>query len=592
MVDVALGRSYADVVLRGGKVVSTPTGEIIESNLAVCDDTIALLGDCERAIGPDTQVIECAGRFLLPGFIDGHLHPENSRLSPGPTADLLITAGTTSIVTGLDHTVAAAGLTGLRQALDDYATTGLRVFWTSPFRLPYTTPPSTTPYPWGPDEQSQVMDWPECIGVWELCPGFIEIHDSATLAAIEQADRRRLGVYGSVPAAGDDTDLIAAHVAGGLRIDHEAYGEAELLAKLRLGLNALVRDSPVENFLPRLISIVNEKPELAHLIGFCTDEFIANEVKEHGHLGRLIREAVRLGVPAITAVQMATINTARAYGVDSLVGSLTPGRRADVVICDDLVSFRPISVLAAGRLVANDGIRILGPSAPPGPGQTPGPFDRPSVTPEDFAIEAQDESMVDGQHVAVTIEMTPNAFHRIKANQSVQVIKGKIQLDPTRDIAGVAYVNRHRRTSISPALGLVTGFGLRTGALATSSTPDDENILCVGTNPRDMSLAVNEVIRRGGADIVVSDGEVIAVLDLPVHGIMSDLGIDGLIHQQAMIINSARSLGCELVDPMMFLGLLAITGTPEIGMSEYGPIDYATRAPIPLLVPSRPTDTT
>jgi adenine deaminase len=570
LIDVALRRQHADAVLLGGRVVVVHTGEVIDADIAVVGRQIAIVGSIEGLVGPDTEVHDVDGQFVMPGFIDGHLHPENSRLSIRAFADVLVAAGTTSIVTGFDHLAAVGGLDAVRSALDDAAETDLQVFWAAPFRLPYTMPESTISVRWTPAEHQVAQSWPECIGTWELCPDWLTRGDPNTLAALRMATENRLGIFGSVPAAGESLDLVAAHVGAGMRIDHEAYDGPELLAKLRLGMSALIRDSRVEPFLHKLIGVLIERPELSHLVGFCTDGFDVRDVLEEGHISRLARDAVQLGLDPVTAVQMATINTARAYGIDGMVGSLTPGARADIVVCPDLTSFRPSRVFSAGRLVAEDGQK-LNPWAPAEP-VTVDPFGRHPVQPAQLRISTD----LAGTIRARAIELTENAFHRTLGDVSVTTEEGSVIPDPTRDVALLAYVNRTGAIS-DPGMALVSGFGLRGGAMATSSTPDDENILCVGTNPADMAIAINHLISAGGADVVVEGGEVRAALALPIAGLMSDLAPTDVAKAQDVVEAAARDLGCRVVEPFRFLGLLAITGLPEVGMSEQGLIDGVTR---------------
>ncbi|WP_067676736.1 adenine deaminase C-terminal domain-containing protein [Nocardia miyunensis] len=580
LVDTALGRRPADRILQGGSVLFTPTGEIRPADVAVVGDRVAFVGDCADLRNSDTDVVDVTGAFLLPGFIDGHLHPENSRLAPHAVAETLVPAGTTSIVTGLDHTAAAGGIDGVRRALDMFAATHLNVLWASPFRLPYTVPAASTPEPWGIEQQQTAMAWPECVGVWELCPGFVEQHDAVTTAAIAEAARRNLGIYGSVPCADRDLRVVAAHVAAGLSVDHEAFDIEELRAKLRLGLYALLRDSPVEPFLPILIGLVTDDPQLSHSIGFCTDEFAAADVMLRGHVNRLVRDAVALGLPARTAAQMATINTARMYRVDDRVGSIAPGRRADILVCDDLTEFVPRMVFAQGRLAARDGVYLGDEEDPPRSAQsvTAVPFERPVITSDDVTIGAT----VDGDIPALVIELTDNAFHRKASTITVPVRGGTVRVDKADDLCIAAYVVRKPRDRRPPGLGLVTGFGLTSGAIATSCSPDDENILCVGRTPADVALAINTVIRHGGGDVVVDQGEVVHLLPLPVEGIMSALSLAEYLDAEARLENAARRLGCRVEHPMMVLGILGITGTPEIGLSEYGVVDYSKRAVVPL----------
>jgi adenine deaminase len=576
VLDVALRRRPAESVLVGGEVMLVHTGEIVRADVAVAAGRIATVGAVTDLIGPGTQVHDVAGQFVLPGFLDGHLHLESGKLSVGAAAQVLTAAGTTSVVTGFDHTAAVAGREGVRACLDEAAASDLQVFWAAPFRLPYTLPEATILRPWTPADHEIAQAWPECVGVWELAGPWLERKDPATLEAVRIAARNGLGVYGSVPAAGDTLDVVAAHVAAGLRIDHEANDPDELLAKLRLGMHGLIRDSAVERFLERLLPLLIERPHLAHLVGFCTDGFDARHVRTRGHLGRLVADAVALGLPAVTAVQMATLNTARAYGLESVVGSVTPGVRADLVVCPDLVEFRPALVFAGGRLVARDGFPLGEPAGAP---VTAEPFARAPVLPAELRIDAPR----DGVMPAHIIRMDPeNAFHRLLDEVEVTAEDGEVRASPESDVALLAYVDRGGRTP-APGVGLVSGFGLRAGALATSSSPDDENLLCVGTDAADMALALNTVIAQGGGDVVVVDGQVAGNLPLPVFGLMSDRPADELMRAQDAVEAVVRGLGCTLVQPFHFLGLLAITGVPEAGMSEHGPVEAATGRVLPVL---------
>lgn len=595
LIDVTVGARSADLVLRGGRVVDVCTGEIYPADIAVADGRIAFVGDGGNLVGETTIVHELDGRFVLPGFLDGHHHLEDSRLSVTGFSDAVVPAGTTGIVTGLDHVAAVAGPRGVRAFLDEARDCDLSVFWAAPFRLPYTVPAATTGARWTEAEHRETQSWPECIGVWELCPDFITSKDPDTLAGIRIARDRRLGVYGSVPWAGDPVK-VAAHVAAGLVVDHEAYSQEELLLKLRMGLRVLIRDSPVEHFLPPLIGLFRERPELSHRAGFCTDQLSVRDVRANGHISRLVREAVAAGLPAVTAIQMATINTACIYRIDDLVGSITPGRRADLLIAEDLVGFTFTDVFVGGRHVARNGEMLIPSTPPPRPPFLGGSFPRPRVRPDEFEFRAGEFDFRGGgrETEALVISLTGNAFHRTGAIRRFPVVDGRVR--PDADVAHVAYVERFGRTAGPPGLGLVSGFGLTRGAVATSCSPDDENILCVGRDAADMALAVNTLIDIGGGEIVVADGAVLRVVALPVGGIVCDLPPAQLAADQKELVASARALGCCLDEPFMFLGVLGITGIPDYGLSEHGVIEFATHAPVPVLRgggalhPARPSE--
>ena len=578
LIDTARGARPADAILHGGRVVDVYTGEVYPADVAIADGRIAMVGAVDHLDGPQTQVHDVAGLYLMPGFIDGHQHLEDSRLSVSRFSDTVVPAGTTSIVSGLDHIAAVAGVAGVRAFLDEADQCDLTLFWAAPFRLPYTIPPATIPTPWTQTEHSVVQAWPECIGVWELSPGFLENKDPTTLAALRTAHDRRGGIYGCVPWVKDDHTALAVHVAAGLVVDHEAYSCEELLVKMRSGLRVMIRDSPVEHFLPVLIGLFRDRPELAHLVGFCTDQLSVRDVLANGHINRLVREAVASGIPPVTAVQMATINTAVTYRIDDILGSITPGRRGDILVADDLADFTFSHVFVGGRLVARDG-EMIQPSRPTErPSFLCGPFARPPLVPEDFDLTATGTTSE-----ALVLNLTDNAFHRTASHRAVPVVAGKLEPDPESDIARVAYVERTGTAAIPAGVGLVTGFGLTDGALATSCSPDDENILCVGRNTADMALAVNTLLAAGGGEIVVADGRVVHMLPLPIGGIVCDLAPRILAEEQHKLVAAASKLGCKLVNPFMFLGILGITGIPDYGLSEHGVVEYQQHAVVPVV---------
>lgn len=566
---VALGKESPDTVLRGGRVVVVHTGEIIEADIAISQGRIAYVGERALPEAATTEIVDVSGKYLLPGFIDGHLHPESSRLSIAGISEVLTSAGTTSIVTGLDHLAASGGIDAVRAALDEAAAYPLTYFWASPFRLPYTVPASTISHPWGAAEHAVGLDWPECIGIWELCPGFVDVHDVDVVAALDAAGARGLGVHGCVPGAGEGLPLVDAHVAAGLRVDHEAYDTTELLEKLRRGMASLIRDSPVERFLDKLIPLAVERPELRHLMGFCTDGFDAADVRAHGHISALVRRSIALGLDPVAAIQMATLNTARAYGIDHRVGSLTPGTQADILVCSALEDPTPELVFARG-------VRVLATRAT---GETPPDL---AVYGRDVTVDELEPRVDPGVYRVNAIEMTENAFYRRATRATVEARDGVLRPDPKQDLALVAYVDS-RRVRPNPGLAFVTGFGLKSGALATTTAPDDENPIGVGTNARDLALALTTVMRRGGGEVVVDGGEILAFMSLPIHGVLSDRSVDEVIEGIDAVTRAARNLGCGLPEPMKYLGLLEITGLPDAAMSERGMVEFATSATLPLI---------
>ena len=324
-IDAAEGVRKADIVLSGGQLVNVATGEIYPADVAVTGDVIAAVGDVTPQRGPETTVLDVSGRYLVPGLIDGHLHIECSKLSITMFADAVVRFGTTSVVSGLDQTFAVAGLDGVRDALTEADASPMKVFWAAPYKVPYTIPESNVGFRFGPDTHELAQQWQDCYGVWETVAEFITNRDPEVLAVLEMAARNRLPVFGCAPMASEAT--IGVLAAAGLRLDHESYSAEEVLAKMRAGMYVMVRESAVAHFMEENIQVVTRLGANPGRVGFCTDDVTATSLLGGGHLDRLVRMAMKAGVPPITAIQMATINTAQMYRIDHLVGSISPGAR-------------------------------------------------------------------------------------------------------------------------------------------------------------------------------------------------------------------------------------------------------------------------
>jgi adenine deaminase len=568
LVDVALGRSPADLVIRGGNLVNVFTEEIYPADVAICGPKIAAVGDVTGQTGPATRVVDAAGSFLVPGLIDGHLHVECGKLSVTMFANAVVPLGTTSIVSGLDQIFVVAGLEGVREFLDEAASGPLGVFWGAPSKLPYTFPESTVGHTFGPAEHALAQQWPECVGLWETVQEFVFERDPKVLEAMDLAARHRLPVMSCAPLA--EGAKIAALACAGFRADHECYSAEETLAKLRNGMYAMIRESSVAHFLTENLRVITEYKAKADRIGFCTDDVSATDILSRGHLDHLVRMAIAQGLEPMRAIQMATINCAQIYQIDHLVGSISPGRVADILLVDDLAEFRARQVVAKGTLVASGGEMIV-PASPPA--RSPGLLHTVSVDrvePADLQVRA-DPAAASARVLSMAMsEEVP--FVRKRREAVLDVRDGIVLPDVERDVLYVTVVERYGKSSHRP-VAFVSGFGLRAGAMASSASPDDNNILCVGTNPADMAAAVNHLAAEGGGQVVVRDGEVLAFLALPIGGIVADLPPREMARMEARLDEAARGLGCRLPSPFMYLIFLSITAIPDYAITDLGLID-------------------
>ncbi len=569
LLDAAAAARPADLAIRGGRLVNVFTAEIYPADVAVAGDRIVAVGDVGDYVGPETVLVDAAARYLVPGLIDGHIHLECSKLSVTMFANAVVPFGTTSVVSGLDQIFVVAGLAGVREFLDEARRSPLSVLWAAPAKMPYTYPESTVGFTFGPQQHRQAQVWPECVGIWETVQEFITERDAAVISALDLAARNRLPVLGCAPMASGPR--LATLLCAGVRADHECYSAAETLAKLRSGMHVMLRESSVAHLLDENIKAVTESGATTDRVGFCTDDVTASDVLRQGHLDRLVRMAIGHGIDPVKAIQIATINCAQIYRIDGLLGSISPGRLANILLVGgDLAAFQVEKVIAKGRLVAENG-RMIQPAKPPA--RSHGllrTFRNRRAAPADFQVRADPAA----RSVRVlSMQMSPDVpFVRKRREVTLAVHDGIVHPDIAQDTLYVTVVERFGKTSHHP-VAFISGFGLREGAMASSASPDDNNILCIGTNPADMAEAVNRVAEAGGGQVVVRGGEVLAWLALPIGGIVADLPPEEMAAREAELDDAARELGCSFPSPFMYMIFLSVTAIPDYAMTDLGLID-------------------
>jgi adenine deaminase len=569
LLDAAAAARPADLVVRGGRLVNVFTEEIYPADVAVAGQRIVAVGDVGEYVGAETATVDAAGRYLVPGLIDGHIHLECSKLSVTMFARTVVPFGTTTVISGLDQIFVVAGLDGVREFLDEAGQGPLSVFWAAPAKMPYTFPESTVGFTFGPEQHREAQGWPECVGIWETVQEFITERDDAVLAALDLAARNRLPVLGCAPMAGGRR--LAELLCAGVRADHECYSAAETLDKLRNGMHVMLRESSVAHFLDENIKAITDGGAKTDRVGFCTDDVTASDVLRQGHLDRLVRMAIGHGIEPLKAIQMATINCAQIYRIDGQVGSISPGRLADILIVDHPAAFHVEQVIAKGRPVAANGQMIQPPEPPPRSPRLLRTFRNRAVQQADFEVRASGES---GAVRVLSMQMSEDVpFVRKRREVTLPVRDGVVQADPGQDVLYVTVVERFGKTDHHP-VAFISGFGLREGAMASSASPDDNNILCIGTDPAAIARAVNHVAEAGGGQVVVGgDGEVLGWLALPVGGIVADLPPGEMAAAEAKLDAAAARLGCTFASPFMYMIFLSVTAIPDYAMTDLGLID-------------------
>jgi adenine deaminase len=544
---VARGDEPADLVVRGGQVFSAFTREWLEGDLAIADGYVAGLGDYEG-----TKALDASGRYVVPGFIDAHMHLESAKLLVDEFAKLVLPLGTTAVVADPHEIANVLGTDGVHWLADLCTDLPLDVFFMASSCVPASAFESPR-RPLLPGDLEGLLRRRRVLGLAEMMnfPGVV---------AGSESELEKLGLPGATHVDGHAPSLLDkelnAYAAAGIRSDHEMSTIEEGRQRLRVGMWVLIREASGARNLHELLPLVHEFGP--HRLAFCTDDREPEHIAEEGHVNSMVRDAVAAGVAPEDALVMASFNPATWHGLRDL-GALAPGYQADVLVLPDLESFVPETVLKAGREVGE----IVRPEVPEWVKHTVRV--RPLST-NDFAIPWEG----DGQ--ARVIGIVPDQIVTESLLDEPMVVDGKAQADPGRDLLKIAVVERHLGTG-RVGLGLVRGFELKSGAIASTVAHDAHNAVVVGVKDDDMLRAVRRLTETGGGVVVIDGGIVRAELKLPVAGLLSDAGLEDVIADSRACIEAARALGCELPSPFQTMAFLALSVIPHLKITDRGLVD-------------------
>ena len=552
IIQVGRGEKAADLLLKNARVVDVLSGDIIDTDVALHAGRVAGFGSYESQ-----EVMDLEGRFLCPGFIDGHIHVESTMLVPPEFARTVSPQGTTSVVIDPHEIANVLGIEGINYMLR--ASAGLPV--TFYIMLPSCVPATnmeTSGARLSSGDLALMLPRKRVIGIAEMMnyPGVLA-GDREVLNKIRIADGRR--VDGHAPGlTGKD---LCAYVDAGISSDHECVSADEAREKLRLGMYIMVREGTTEKNLKELVKIIT--PENSRQFMLVTDDRHPGDLLNEGHIDHNIRMAIAEGVPSMTAIQMATINTASYFGIRD-IGAVAPGFKADLAVLDDLEKVTVWRVIKDGRIVADRG-RALAFEAEPPASVIRGTVNIDNASLVDMTVE------VEGGKIKV-IGVVPGQIVTKKLLLEPKLEDGKVVADPERDIIKIAVVERHTASG-NVGLGFLQGMGLKKGAMATSVAHDSHNVIVVGANDADMREAVIEIARMNGGAVVVEDGQVLAKLPLPVAGLMSDQPARDVAAAVSEVIGAAQDLGCVLPDPLITLSFMALAVIPELKLTDMGLVD-------------------
>lgn len=566
LIDVAAGRTPADTVIRNCKIVDVCAGDIVEGDIAICDGKIAGIGSYEGK-----EVVDAQGMYAVPGFIDSHIHIESAYVTPEEISRLLVPHGGTTIIADPHEIVNVCGLEGLDYMIEAAKDTALDIQYMLPSCVP-ATPFETSGAVINAPEMQEPITRPEVLGLGEFMnfPGIIH-SDGPTLDKIVLAQEHDKVIDGHAPAIfGKDLN---AYCSTGILADHECATVEEMHARIRNGMYVMLREGSACHNLRTMLKGVT--PGNASRCILCSDDRQPKTMLHDGHLDNHLRICVEEGIEPITAIRMATLNAAQCFRLHDR-GMLTPGKRADIVLLDDLKEFRVRKVWTEGKLSAVDGAYL------PEVNRVDASKVQGSVVLKNFSVDKLKVSLKN--NLVHVIGILPGGVVTEKLTAQVQLDeKGNFVYDPKVDIVKVAVVERHQSTG-NVAVGFLKGYGIREGAVALSIAHDSHNIIVVGVSDEEMAFAVEQLRLQQGGIVLVKDGQVVESMPMPIAGLMSDQSGEWVDKKLTSIHEKAYEvLGINRdVEPVMTLCFMSLTVIPEIKLTDMGLFDVTKFQFVPL----------
>ena len=553
IIRVARGEQKADLVIKNAQIINVLSEEIYQADVAIKDGIIAGVG----AGYTGEKEIDANGKFISPSFIDGHVHIESSMLLPSEFAKMVVPSGTTTVVADpheISNVIGLHGISFMREASKDLP---LDVYMMLPSCVP-ASPYETSGFELNSYDLSMLIDSPWVLGIAEMMnfPGVINL-DSEVLSKIKLGLDKRKRIDGHAPYL-SDKDL-CAYVAAGVSSDHECTVPSEAIEKLRHGMYIMIREGSAAKDLDALIPVLKECPTRKCI--FVTDDRYPWALKEH--INEMVSRVVKNGVSPIKAIQMASLNTAEYFGLKNL-GAIAPGYKADMLLFDNLEDFKPQTVIKNGEIVAQNGEMIVSIKEKT-LSSLRGTVNIRWIDKDDLKIKAEGDEVK-------AIEVTSGLLVTKAVDAKIKVEDGYAVSNIDDDVLKILVIERHKASG-NIGKGFVKGFGLKSGAIASTVAHDSHNMIVIGTNDDDMFKAIKELVKSQGGKVIVKDGEVVAKLELPIAGLMSEQSSSEVIQKAQELKQGEKAVGCSIDEPFMTMAFLSLSVIPEIKLTDKGLMD-------------------
>jgi adenine deaminase len=564
IIKAARGEKPVDLLLTNAQIINVFAGEVVPDSIAISDGMIVGFGPYEAI-----NVVDLNGRYVAPGFIDGHVHIESSMACISEFARAVVVHGTTTVAADPHEIANVLGSAGIEFMLQSADQQPMNIYFTLPSCVP-ATDMETAGARLTAEDLRPLFNKKRIIALAEMMnfPGVI-YRDPDVLAKIRAARQQKMPVDGHAP--GLTGQELYAYISAGIQSDHECTTAQEAREKLMAGMYIMIRQGTCAKNLQALLPAVNDKT--ARRMMWCSDDRHPHDLIAEGHIDSIVYEAIQSGLDPILAIQMATLNPAEYFKLDHL-GALAPGKQADLVVFSNLKKPVIEAVYCRGVLTAENG--KVAPNIQVPPAATVPPSMHVDLQKIDFAVSA------DKKQVRV-IEVVPEQVITHQTIEEITVRNKQAVSDPSKDLLKMAVIERHNGTG-NIGKGFIKGFGLKRGALASSVAHDSHNIIVVGTTDEDMQAALEAVVEMGGGLAAVSDAELLAGLALPIAGLMSLEPVRIVRDQLERLIKIAHELGSGLKDPFMTLSFMALPVIPELKLTDKGLIDVNKFEMVPLFV--------